>query len=518
MKKLLFLGTLAGILLSGCSQDDQYVNAIPDDAYMIAYIDCNQISEKADFTNYITPEQRASFADMAAIEIGEEDGEFIKQVIMDLDNSGVDTEAPMYFYLDGDMDDPCSVIVAKVSKKDNIDRLLNIAGRQGLDAKSRQLGDFTTINIDDEILVGYSSKTLVMVAGGWRADKEGVLNKALTASQNKRSTPLPDFGNSDLGVYTDMNVLADGLMPELDLDTEYEAMVREWFEGNRQMVTLSFENGYVEMKSKLLESSKVVSEMNELFLPGKVKNEFLKYLPDNVIAAVNIRVDGKKLFDGLCNNKLIRTLLIEELGDERELERNIALARPYVECLNGDLTAGFVNLQTDYWGSPTIDALAMAKVENESIINGASIFLQSEIFTTMDVNCYSAEIDDDYYCFVGQKENMLYGGLNMTPNEYSQSALKARWLGDVKGANYYGVIDLKGLFSMPVVRDLIEEEFYDDSAAYMLANMFDYAYVRDISKDEAVSRIVLQNKDRNSLKVIADSMKPLIMEVVADAL
>ncbi len=524
MKKLytrLMMLAMTALMLTGCSGGDNYTNAIPDDALLIQYIDGAQIAKKAGLSTIITPEQRASFADVAAIEVGGEDGEFLKQVILNLDNSGIDTEAPVYSYLDfedGDFDEPLFAVVTKVCNKAQIDRLLSIAVKAGADIDRSAIEDFAVAEIDNTLSIGYNEDTFIAVISDWGCNRSTTLREAIYSAKNKRTKALPDFGSADWAMYINMVEFLNAIQHSEPYLVAQIEQAKEWIGESYQMMSLTFTNGHITMKHKVDNLPAKTEELYDGML-GSVDNDYLKYLPKEVLAASNININGKELLEKLLNVDNIRQSAISLLGSQRELDKNVAMIRPYVESFVGDITFALTALKESnrYYGSnPDVEFLAMANVKGESVLSAMTMLANGDLTPTGDKE-YEVDAGSETG-YVGQIDDMFYIGMETKPYEYSTSAADAKWMADLSDADYYAVINLQALFSSPYIAKQMRYEIDDDRVMRMLTDTFDYAYIRNGDGFETIFDVTLVNKDKNSLRVIGDAVKPFVMQAVNEVM
>ncbi len=507
---------LSAFAMSSCTSNDNYLNAIPEDAMLIQYVNAYEIVQKAALSEFITPEQIGSIADVAAIELGGEDGEYVKNVITDLSNSGIDIKAPLYAYVEGDLDDIRTAVVAKVLDKEKIDRLFEIAMRNDSYIEISKTDGSTLVNIDDEIFVGYNSTAFIAMVGEDEETCASAVRAALVSSDGKRTGSLPKVGGADLSTYMDMGRMLELLEQESVYPVQEMQELKKWVGDSYQMTDISFTEGHITMNHKVCDLPQHTRDYMSKFRYDEVGNVFMKYLPKDVLAVAALNFDGKEILQNLLELDFVRDLLIDELGSERELEKNVAMIRPYVESFAGDLSVALTSIKEGDWYGPEIGAVAMAEVEGKSVLSAVTMFAGSEL-SMEDDNSYSMEIDD-MEVYIGQQEDMLYAGIGAKPYEYVSSAEDAGWLKDVDGARFYAAVNLNALLNNPVIFEELDYEIDNERLTRTLANTFDYMYMCDISDYEFVIDIALTDEKTNSLKKACDILKPYVMEELSDVL
>ncbi len=521
MKKLHLLITLtAGILLAGCSgvSSDSYTSAIPEDAMVVAYFDINQLVEKSEIMDLITPAQRQSLAEAASSEMDGGDREFVKEVVMNLDNTGIDTSAPVYLYMTSNIEEPCGVVLIKLNDKDRMNRVFETIEEQNGEVMIMENNGRTIIETyEDGFHCGYNESALVFTFGDNDRKAERELIKALDAIEQNVQTIIPDFGNSDIAYHLNMDEVINALAAEDPyLARDIEPMM-DYIKGTRTTLMLEFTNGHITAEYRMDNASEKALEMQQAVMADKVNNKFLNYVSKDALAVMNLNINGEKLFNTLKVNELFRQLMLEEFANnEAELDLYLTLAKPYVECVAGDITAALNSLEEAGYGDPVVNAVAMAEVKDESLINAISAAALSEGMTEYESKKYLLQIDERNTAYVGQEDGMLFGSIGTKPQTYNDSAKRAEWIDDVDDSYSYIVLNLKGMFTNPFISEIFYEEFGDYETMKFLRKTFDYAYANCESASEAKIDVVMEDKSQNSLKVIVDYFRADLQEIIRE--
>lgn len=521
-------------MFTACSKEKadegDYLNAIPENATAIIYVDGYQMVQKSGLLDQIKSIRPAAAKQIANL-VDKKYSDFAESIALDLDNTGIATSEPIYMAItaNGIDDDAEVVIVAKVVDKGKVDKIVEIMKENGMDIPVETVDGCTVIS-DDESCFGYNESTFVLAAGSWHKDFRQLAVNTLKAAYTPRQTALPDFKNYDMATYLDTHKLfelakeqADENNPELSaIYDQYTDMLSEGM-----IIGLTFNPGHIVLNCDMLGVSDKLKQMSESIYSHSTTNEYLKYLPIDTYAVLNGYLDGKQVFDTVMGTPVMQEQLdqIKEDQSEEDWQEAMDLAKQICYGFDGDVTMALNRIGSNVTDETDVKASIMATVNDDTIISLFNLYkgLFGDGITQTGDNQYSARLDETTTAYFGQQGSMLYASTEGVPAPVSRSAADAAWVKDVEGAKAFLAVNLRKLFADPYVNTMMWREVYNDrhvgDLVRNLINLLDYAYVRDVDTAKGILDIVLLDRNDNALKQIVDTILPVVMQnVPIDAL
>lgn len=510
---------------------------------LFCYLNLDQLAKKGAFEKYITPEQRKMWASMATANI-EDDAiaENIKSIITDFNNFGADLSKPLYAYADEVHE--AFVVVAEVADKNVVEKSVgNIAfliDKHGNTTyELEQDRDGGRLIFADKAALAYSDKHIVMV---FREDGNvvPVLEEAYTR-------PLADFsmfGDSDIAMYINVYKLLNFGKQYIDKeialysDENVNHIVAEL---NNEKLLLEEWSTHITpdahiISSLTFEAGRIVATNNcynfntERFegLLKKCNNDHLEYISEDAIAVLNFGLEGQilsELITEFINSDLSNILGINLYNEERMA---LAVACDAIESINGDTTIvlesidGTLRERFNYYTGDvnylpemkSFKAAMMMDVSDSYIITNVGQYAMG-LLLKVDDNHYASQFGN-YNITLLQRDNLLFGGVNMKPTKAENPASNAVWAKDVEESYGYAVINFNSLreskFTGSIYDILIEELGLEyDNTLHSLKEMLSYAYTtsEDILCNKSV--VVLNDESTNSLEQFTSILIPVII-------
>ena len=510
---------------------------------LFCYVNLDQLAKKGAFDKYITPEQRKMWASMATANI-EDDAiaENIKSIITDFNNFGADLSKPLYAYADEVHE--AFVVVAEVADKNVVEKSVgNIAfliDKHGNTTyELEQDRDGGRLIFTDKAALAYSDKHIVMVFRE-NGNVVPVLEEAYTR-------PLADFsmfGDSDIAMYINVYKLLNFGKQYIDKeialysDENVNHIVAEL--NNEKLLlekwsTLITPDAHI-ISSLTFEPGRIVATNNcynfntERFegLLKKCNNDHLDYISEDAIAVLNFGLEGKmlsELITEFINSDLSNILGINLYNEERMA---LAVACDAIESINGDTTIvlesidGTLRERFNYYTGDvnyrpemkSFKAAVMMDVSDSYIITNVGQYAMG-LLLKVDDKHYASQFGN-YNITLLQRDNLLFGGVNMKPTKAENSASKAVWAKDIEESYGYAVINFNSLreskFTGSIYDILIEELGLEyDNTLHSLKQMLNYAYTtsEDILCNKSV--VVLNDESTNSLEQFTSILIPVII-------
>ncbi len=514
---------MAVTMVMACSKEKagngDYLNAVPEDATAIVYIDGYQMMQKSGLLDQIKPFRELA-ANQAANMAGKDNADFAKSVALDLDNSGIATTEPIYaaVTVQPQADEAEVVVIAKVSDKSKFDKLVAMANDNGAELKVENTDGCTILLSEEEVCVAYNDAAIV-IAGGYDIDCRQLAISTLKAAYTPRATALPEFKGYDAAVYVDSKKLVDLAKSDYNFREACEMYGDNMeFMGDGMICGLTFKPGRIALNCAILGLSDETLAKYESFYSHNVTNEYLKYLPADTYAVMSGYFDGKNIWDITMSMPAVQNQLeqMKEYGSEETWEESMKLAKDIFESFDGDVTMALNGIGNSN-GDADVKASAMMTVVNDSVI---SLFEQyrgmlGDVVEQTGENSYRADMGD-VTAYFGQQGSMLYASTEGVPAPVSPSAESAVWVKEIAGAKYFLAANLREIFADPLVNTAMWREVYNDrqagDVARNLVGLLDYAYLRDTEIASSIFEIVLRNSTDNALKQIVDTILPVVMQ------
>lgn len=514
---------MAVTMVMACSKEKagngDYLNAVPEDATAIVYIDGYQMIQKSGLLDQIKPFRELA-ANQAASMAGKDNADFAKSVVLDLDNSGIATTEPIYaaVTVQPQAENVEAVIIAKVSDKNKFDKLVAMANDNGAELEVENTDGCTILLSEEEACVAYNDAAIVIAAGDDTDCRQLAIN-TLKAAYTPRATALPEFKGYDAAVYLDSKKLVDLAKSDYNFREACE-MYGDNIEmlGEGMICGLTFKPGRIALDGTVLGLSDKALATYESFYPHEVTNEYLKYLPADTYAVMSGYFNGKNIWDMVMNMPAVQEQLdqIKESLSEEIWQESMETAKNIFYGFDGDATMALNGIGNSN-GDADVKASAMMTVVNDSVI---SLFEQyrgmlEDVVEQTGENSYRANMGD-VTAYFGQQGSMLYASTEGVPAPVSPSAESAVWVKEIAGAKYFLAANLREIFADPLVNTMMWREVYNDrdmgDVARNLIDLLDYAYWRNKDIDTTIFEIVLRNSTDNALKQIVDTILPVVMQ------
>ena len=510
---------------------------------LFCYINLDQLAKKGAFEKYITPEQRKMWASMATANI-EDDAiaENIKSIITDFNNFGADLSKPLYAYTDEVHE--AFVVVAEVADKNVVEKSVgNIAflidKHCNTTYELEQDRDGGRLIFTDKAALAYSDKHIVMVFC-----EDGNVVPVLEEAYTRPLADFSMFGDSDIAMYINVYKLLNFGKQYIDKEialysdenvnhivaelNNEKLLLEEWsthITPDAHIISsLTFEDG------RIVATNKCYNFNTEKFegLTKRCNNDHLDYISEDAIAVLNFGLEGQilsELITEFINSDLSNILGINLHNEERMA---LAIACDAIESINGDTTIvlesidGTLRERFNYYTGDvnylpemkSFKAAVMMDVSDSYIITNVGQYAMG-LLLKVDDKHYASQFGN-YNITLLQRENLLFGGVNMKPTKAENPASNAVWAKDIEESYGYAIINFNSLreskFTGSIYDILIEEidlEYGD--TLHNLKEMFSYAYItsEDILCNKSV--VVLNDESTNSLEQLTSILIPVII-------
>ncbi len=541
------MAVFASCLFTACSDDQSKdgVKVKPTETFVF-YVDLEQLGTKSAIDEVITDGNRSLIATvLTADSYNSEWTEYAKTLLKNLSASGLDTSVPVYGYVNMTDEGVEFATIASVSSADKLDKFMEFfSDITGEDIEVYRNGDTREFMIE-EFAFAYNNKRFVMVANDSEAfsyDPSSFANKAL----NRPEADLSAYAKYDVAFDVDIPKCIDIAIYEIqgDIDDDYEYLeyyADEWeydwvmdsIKEQEQMLEYlkDFKGQYSDdariVQGTTFLAGKIVAELSmtgyngDIDICKKVSNKHLQYVDNDVLAAMNIGINGKNLSTILSEN--INSEYANILGfDRNEFNIYFGILCDAIKSINGDMTLALNDVEFDYYDDPeSVDALLAVDVNDDYIISNIAQFGEG-ILTKYDNNRYGYTYDDFVFS-LGQQNNTLFATVNNQFKPMANSASTKSWAKELANSYGYFVVDIDNIIAnrniAPIYRSALDEmNRTSANNVNKFVESFSYAYVTINTPTSVQMVVAFDDKKTNSLEQVVKQVVPIIMSEVTSEL
>lgn len=553
MKKILFylfaMVASCAIILTSCSKKEEAPAPIEDSVFV--YVNLNQLIQKGAFEEFITPDNRRLVATALSSQIERiEYAEALSSIVQDLNTTGIDFSGIAYAYLCDDL--KSLAIVANILDTAQLNSTISLlsyllveSGEDALDI--RVSGDISTFNYNDATVAYNDSRIAIILS-----DDENSENFAVEAiTRDKSDTSI--FGADDIAMLINYERLISLANSEIEIRTtelnnqldkgeishtdytegvEWVNRLREIVDGYqsnfsagaKSIISANFDQGIAKLSCR----NEGINYGEYATLFKSTNSTHLANLSSDAYAVMGLGVNGKTL------SEFVRTRLSKEflssigINPTNELNMILSIACDALSTIDGGVTLALDSIDGKikrsynyYWDEysttpeiKSIEAMLMVDVLDTYIINNIAQFA-GMFLKKVDPMHYTLRLMN-YNLSMGQDNNLLHLGVNMTPEEQTPSALDSLWAKDVEGSIGYIAVNIDALAGSEFMRsinkiitnNIIKEyqSIYTDSMEAV-----EYIYASAESLDFVEIAVVFNDKSTNALKQINKIVLPVVV-------
>lgn len=553
MKKILFylfaMVASCAIILTSCSKKEEAPAPIEDSVFV--YVNLNQLIQKGAFEEFITPDNRRLVATALSSQIERiEYAEALSSIVQDLNTTGIDFSGIAYAYLCDDL--KSLAIVANILDTAQLNSTISLlsyllveSGEDALDI--RVSGDINTFNYNDATVAYNDSRIAIILSDDENSENFAV--EAITRAKSDTSifgaddiTMLVNYerlislANSEIEIRTTElnNQLDKGEISHTDYTegVEWVNRLREIVDsyqssfsaGAKSIISVNFDQGIAKLSCR----NEGINYGEYATLFKSTNSTHLANLSSDAYAVMGLGVNGKTL------SEFVRTRLSKEflssigINPTNELNMILSIACDALSTVDGGVTLALDSIDGKikrsynyYWDEysttpeiKSIEAMLMVDVLDTYIINNIAQFA-GMFLKKVDPMHYTLRLMN-YNLSMGQDNNLLHLGVNMTPKEQTPSALDSLWAKDVEGSIGYIAVNIDALAGSEFMRSInkiitnnIIKEYQPIYTNSMEA--VEYIYASAESLDFVEIAVVFNDKSTNALKQINKIVLPVVV-------
>lgn len=507
ISRLSVLVTIA-VLLSACSKKTEYTLVIPADASATASINLKSLANKSGLKDKENKEAKQKMLD--ALKSGTTAATFqqLEKVLNNPNESGIDVEAPIYTFVSPSF--PYMTILGKVSDIDKLRTSIDIMAKEQLCQPIEKADDYSYSIVGEDVILAFNESAAILVQVGNTNKMENARKSIATLM---KQTPENSI-NKNAGFQSmqkqkgDVNFIASMAA----LPAEFSGQVSLGLAASRidakdlqVLGSLNFEKGKIAIQVEYYtENEEVKAQLKKQEkATKKLSTTFLKNFPASTVSFINVGANGAELYNLLLENEDFRnSVSVAKAAEVKEL----------FTSFDGDISAGLINVTMD--NAPTF--AAYADVKNG---NALKTIYQNKQALGLRRGEDIVKLGEDAYVYKSSAMNVFFGIQNKqmyaTNDELlyksigksvDKSIKDTPYAADMKGKNYFFVINMEAILELPVVQMMVGFGGEEYQMYYSLASNISYL---EMSGEENKSEIDLmfKNKDINALKQIIDFAK-----------
>jgi hypothetical protein len=360
MKKILLVAVAVALAACGGAKDD-YRNALPKDAVVVAGFNMKSVGDKMNASDF-------SGSDLALLlrevnvhnfraEIGASNGDMIEFVaaLLDPENSGgLSTADDIYFFAGGDANGSGEVldlrnagVLAKVADRKKIEEVAAKVGMEHSVSETKsvagQMGDQTAVAVwNDKVFLFYAAnkpyaeiepKLEAMLAQKKADGLMGVKSAADVLTARNDFCAVLSYGRL-------FDMISKMPMADMSALSMMPASYMDMIKGTRYAFTGNFEKGRMVVNAQMYHDTKESAEAFKEYLDmsgkmvGKIKGDVLKYIPENAMMAFAGNLDWSALYD----------YMITLSPDTKKLFEQVPPVKAVMSAIGGDMAIALTGM------------------------------------------------------------------------------------------------------------------------------------------------------------------------------
>lgn len=508
IKKIFKLSVLSVLLVfAACTPKTEYTHALPKNASIVIGMELDQMANKAGLNG---SEGEKVVNKLKALMKGGLQGDaaqLAERIIDQPSESGLSFDDKVYLFATPHVE--ALAILAKVTDEGKLETLMNVLQKESIANPLREESGCQWTQIGGA-LCAFNNGTFLLLqpSKGDASGMKGTLLSLMRQKEGEGFASLPEFtkieaSGNDIASVVNLSAVPYQLTTPLRMGLSADIQL----EDIKYFVSANFEPGKVVMNSEsLITNPKILGffdTMDKVFQP--IQGKYLDYFQGNTQLWASGRIQGKELYNMLCQNPAIKQALNNPI---------LPVDVEYIfSSIEGDFAVGKSSFLTDEY-------ILYADVTNSDFLQtfedlrpllaltGGQITLDN-----VGPNEYLMRTYEGNYWF-GVKNNRLYVTNNRSwaqeaGRTYGASMGVKPWSGEVKENRLYASVNLASwhkqwsvykYFSMTGNKQL-------DAALKLLFAQCNYLNVSMPDWRQGKAELVLNDKNQNLLKVLVGMLE-----------
>lgn len=496
--RLLSLAVLISMACSCSNPQEEYTNAIPADADLVASLHLQTLGQKAGISDDANKAVIERLTESMKGEVKAKTFEQLEAVLHNPEKSGIDLSNPIFLFFNARGDKGGAV--AKVKNSQDLKELLQAIVEESHGNLTLKEESGYSYLLEKEVILAFTQTALLIYVNNQReADIQKEAEVLLKQKHEESMASRPLFaqlqrvgGDAGMAFSAEMISKLNGmaLMP---------GDPKELLIG----MGLSFEKGEINLNVNTYTEDETWKEFidKQSQMSRPIENKYLKFFPQSTLGLASFGIDGEKLYASLEENGLFA------MGME---ENDRALIKEVCDMLKGDVTFGLTDIGM---GAPSF--LALTESQSPETLQKISQRLQE----TSDGNFRPNQTEGDNYTVRVEGMNIYYGIHNKKlyitndpkiqkslGESLSASAADTKYASTIKGESCAVIINGQAIMDNPLVKLVLGMQ--GNPAYPKLLGEVDYLRITGKNTQCAVS-LQLKDKNTNALKQIVDAAREL---------
>ena len=496
------------LLMASCSSKSEYANAIPKDAAMVMSFDFKTMAEKSGINGKGGEKVVAKLTDALKSGLEGEAYKTAEKIIKSPSESGLSFTDKVYMFITPHSN--AFALLAKVDDEGKVEDLLEALKEEQICTELKSESGCTWTQMGTALCAFNKGTFLLMGSNkGDALSLKGSLLSLMRQDAENSYVKTTDFGKLASSKGEIVTVMNMSFIPN-DITMQMRMGMPAYLklEDIKYLVSATFEKGKIVVKMETLIENKDLIAMYEQqsAVSALIKGAYLEYFPANMLVWAGGNIDGKGIYDLLCENPTIKQAL-----DNPMLPIDI---EGIFSSIHGDVAVGYSSLSNN-------DLLIYADVTNKDFLQsfedlrpllamtGGQMQLNSTGKDQYEFRMYRQSI------WFGVKDNLLYISNNErladeAGRRYGVSLQNTPWAGEVVKNRFFMAFN-----AVQLVKDVQENprltRMLGSDAAVFNAILGSCDYVDVMAPDwrSGQINIVMKDKEVNVLQLIVHGLENL---------
>lgn len=494
------------MLLASCSPQSEYTNAIPKDAAMVMSFDFKTMAEKSGITGKNGEKVVAKLTDALKSGLEGEAYKTAETIIRHPSESGLSFTDKVYMFITPHAN--AFALLAKVDNEGKVKDLLEALKKEQICTELKSESGCTWTQMGTALCAFNNGTFLLMGSNkGDALSLKGSLLSLMRQDAENSYVKTTDFGKlssakGEIATVVNMSFIPNEITMQMRMGMPADLKL----EDIKYLLSATFVKGKIVVDMETLIENKDLIAMYEKqsAASAPIKGKYLEYFPANTLVWAGGNINGKGIYDLLCENPTIKQAL-----DNPMLPIDI---EGIFSSINGDFATGYSSLSSN-------DLLIYADVTNKDFLQsfedlrpllamtGGQMQLNSTGKDQYEFRMYRQSI------WLGVKDHMLYISNNEKLAEeagrrYGVSLQNTPWAGEVTKNRFFMAFNASQLVKEVQENPQLSRMLGSDAAVFnAILGPCDYIDVMAPDWKGAQMNIVMKDKEVNVLQLIVRGLE-----------
>ena len=496
------------LLMASCSSESEYANAIPKDAAMVMSFDFKTMAEKSGINGKGGEKVVAKLTDALKSGLEGEAYKTAEKIIQNPSESGLSFTDKVYMFITPHSN--AFALLAKVDDEGKVEALLEALKNEQICTELKSESGCTWTQMGTALCAFNKGTFLLMGSNkGDALSLKGSLLSLMRQDAENSYVKTTDFGKlasakGEVVTVMNMSFIPNDITMQMRMGMPADLKL----EDIKYLVSATFEKGKIVVDVETLIENKDLIAMYEKQSAASscIKGACLEYFPANTLVWAGGNINGKGIYDLLCENPTIRQAL-----DNPMLPIDI---EGIFSSIHGDVAVGYNSLSNN-------DLLIYADVTNKDFLQsfedlkpllamtGGQMQLNSTGKDQYEFRMYRQSI------WFGVKDNLLYISNNErladeAGRRYGVSLQNTPWAGQVTKNRFFMAFNAAQLVKDVQENPRLSRMLGSDAAMFnAILGPCDYMDVMAPDWKSAQMNIVMKDKEVNVLQLIVRGLENL---------